>query len=268
MPAPNQTVVFMDRLIINCDHLRSESESEEMALADRLIINCDLGENESAEQTRALLAWVNAANIGCGLHAGSLENTRWAIQQAQQSAVLIGAHPGLNTEGGRGQALPTTTGFRQLLSEQMGAFREAANALGAKVAYIKLHGSLYHAVEWDAGLAKTYLSFLRETRQGMAVFSLAGGSFAQRCEAAGIKVFREAFADRAYRADGSLVPRTEAGAVLPPDVAIKRLRHWWATGMMRTQNGESFPLAAQTLCVHGDSPGAVQLLQQIRGVIE
>jgi len=237
-----------------------------MALTDQLIINCDLGENESAEQTRALLALVDAANIGCGLHAGSLENTRWTIRQAQKSAVLIGAHPGLGTEDGRGQTLPTATNFHQLLHDQVGAFRETADALGAKAAYIKLHGSLYHAVERDAVLAESYLNFLRETRQGMAVFSLAGGSFAQRCEAAGIKVFREAFADRAYRPDGSLVPRTEAGAVLAPDIAQERFRHWWATGMMRTQNGESFPLTADTLCVHGDSPGAVQLLQQIRGV--
>ncbi|NBB80783.1 MAG: LamB/YcsF family protein [Verrucomicrobia bacterium] len=231
---------------------------------EQLIINCDLGENESHGQTRELLHYVDAANISCGVHAGSPEKTRSTIRRAQESGVLVGAHPGLCTAGGRGRSLPTVADFRQLLHDQVGAFRETAKALGEKVAYIKLHGSLYHAVEREAGLAESYLEFLRDRGQGMAVICRAGGSFAERCRVAGIQVYEEAFADRAYRLDGSLVPRAENGAVLSPDAALKRLRHWLATGEMATQEGGRFPLAADTLCVHGDSPGAVRLLREMR----
>lgn len=256
----------MDRLIINRDPLRSagERESEKIAFADHLMLNCDLGENESAEQTRELLALVDAASIGCGVHAGSLEKTCATISDAQKSGVRIGAHPGLGSLGGRGLTLPTAADFRQLLYDQVGAFCEMAEPLGAKVDYIKLHGGLYHAVETDATLAETYVAFLKEAGQGMAVFSLAGGSFAGRCHDAEIKVYEEAFADRAYQSDGSLMPRSQTGAVLVTDAAFARYRHWLDTGEMPTNEGSGLPLKADTLCVHGDSPGAIELLRKIR----
>lgn len=235
---------------------------------DRLIINCDLGENESAEQTDQLLSLVGAANIGCGFHAGSRAKTRSTLRAAQEAGVLIGAHPGLSSEGGRGQTVPTAADFRQLLYDQVGSFCKTAGALGASCHYIKLHGSLYHAVESKADLAETYVDFLKGRGEGTAAFCLAGGSCAERCRAAGISVYEEAFADRAYQTDGSLVPRGEAGAVLDPDAALARFRHWAATGQMATHDGHRFPLKANTLCVHGDSPGALPLLQQIRQLIE
>lgn len=256
----------MDRLINNRERLRSagDSESQGAAFADRLILNCDLGENESAPQTRALLALVDAASIACGIHAGSPEKTCSTIRDAQKKGLLIGAHPGLGALGGRGQMHPTATDLRHVLGGQVGAFRETAESLGAKIDYIKLHGSLYHAVESDPLLAQTYVAFLKEAGQGTAVFCLAGGSCAERCRRAGIQVYEEAFADRAYRSDGSLLPRSEAGAVLSVDVALERFRAWIATGLMTSHDGHRFPLKADTFCVHGDSPGATALLREIR----
>lgn len=234
---------------------------------DRLIINCDLGENESATRTSELLALVDAANIGCGVHAGSPAKTRATIRAAHEADVRIGAHPGLALEAGRGRALPTAAALAELLAAQFGAFREAAEQVDAKVDYIKLHGSLYHAVESDAALAETYFDFLNRAGRGLGVFSLAGGSFANRCRAVGIRVYEEAFADRAYLCGGSLLPRGEAGAVLTADAALERFRLWRGTGEMPTVEGKGLPLVADTLCIHGDSPDAIPLLQAIRQAV-
>ncbi|TVP80280.1 MAG: LamB/YcsF family protein [Puniceicoccaceae bacterium] len=236
-------------------------------LMDQLMLNCDLGEDESPEKTRQLLALVDAANVSCGHHAGSPEKTDSTLRDAQKAGVRIGAHPGLSAAGGRGEALPTEAAFAQLLEEQIGSFGDAASRVGVKVDYIKLHGSLYHGVESQPALAEVYLDFLRRAGPGMAVVSLAGGIFARRCQDAGITVYREAFADRAYRADGSLVPRSEADAVLSTDAALRRLRHWLASGEMPTQDGLGLALAADTLCVHGDHLEAIPLIHGIRTVL-
>lgn len=234
----------------------------------RIIINCDLGENEPAAQTRELLSLVDAANIGCGVHAGSQSKTRSTIKIAREHGVLIGAHPGIQSAGGRGGEFPSSEAFAELLERQWAFFCEAAAEAGTTPDYVKLHGSLYHAVESQAGLAESYLHFLSragKTGKGVTVFSLAGGSFADRAQSAGLRVYREAFADRAYRSDGRLVPRGQAGAVLSADAALDRLRAWCETGKMATgEDGGGVAVAADTLCVHGDSPDAIPLLKKIR----
>jgi len=234
---------------------------------DRLILNCDLGEDEPLEQTEQLLSLVDAANIGCGFHAGSAEKTRATLQLAIKYGVRIGAHPGISTDGGRGEARPSPVDFRELLESQFGAFRETASSLGAHVEYLKLHGSLYHAVESQIEMADVTIGFLRRQRPKLSVFALAGGVFARRAEAAGITVYHEAFADRNYQSDGSLVPRTEKGAVLSEKEALARLLVWRETGEMPSRGGQTIDFEANTLCVHGDSPGAVNMIRKIRLLI-
>ncbi len=254
----------------------------------RLLLNCDLGENESVEQTDALMQCVEAANIGCGVHAGSLEKTRETLERATHYGVKVGAHPGIAVAGGRGTALPTPAEFDQLLTEQLGAFFEAAGAVGASVHHIKLHGSLYSAVESDSELARVYLAQLnawskraglkplpsgkqmtsplqgRSSESGVKVFALSGGAFAQRATEAGIAVVPELFADRGYLATGALVPRSQEGALIHSvEAAVERMRRWSTTGMMPTVDGEAIPLAGETLCVHSDSPQALELLQAL-----
>lgn len=234
----------------------------------RLIINCDLGENEPAAQTRELLSLVDAANIGCGVHAGSQCKTRATIEIARENGVLIGAHPGIQDAGGRGRALPSSEAFAELLERQWAFFCEAAAEAGTTPDYVKLHGTLYHAVESHLDLAEAYLEFLSKAGKagkGVAVFSLAGGSFSGRAQSAGLRIYSEAFADRAYRSDGGLVPRGQAGAILSAKAALDRLRAWCETGKMATgEDGGGVAVAADTLCVHGDSADAIPLLKKIR----
>jgi len=225
----------------------------------RFLLNCDLGENESASQTQHLLAWVDAANICCGVHAGSPDKTRATIEAAQAAGVLIGVHPGLAVAGGRGAALPEAAAFARLLDEQVGGFLQCADQLACPVHHIKLHGSLYSAVEQDEALAAVYADFL-ETVPGLKVFTLAGGSLMRRVAGA----IPELFADRGYRADGSLVPRSEPGALIEAlDPAVARLEQWARSGLMPTVDGGSVRLSAQTVCVHSDSPNAAELLQRL-----
>lgn len=231
---------------------------------DPLILNCDLGEDEPLEWTARLLEQVDAASIGCGVHAGSPEKTRTTIELALDAGVWIGAHPGLPTEGGRGIAWPSLPEFRQLLESQVGRFQACAHALGKPVDYVKLHGTLYHAVEADPALGAAYIDFLQQQNPTLAVFALAGGRFAQAAESAGLRVYHEVFADRAYLQDGSLLPRSLPGAVLSAKEALERFRRWREQGSMPANTGTVFPLHADTLCVHGDSPGALELIHSLR----
>jgi len=230
----------------------------------RLILNCDLGEDESLAQTDQLLSLVDAASIGCGYHAGSAEKTKATIELALKHGVMIGAHPGLLTGGGRGTTVPSARDFLNLLEIQIGAFRHLAKPLKATIHYIKLHGTLYHAVEAQAELAEVYIQFIKQQSPELALFALSDGRLAKAAEASGLRVYHEAFADRAYRKDATLLPRSHEEAVLTEKDALKRFLTWIEQGAMLTNCGHSIPMKADTLCVHGDSPDALAMIQKIR----
>lgn len=227
-----------------------------------VLINCDLGENESHESTQRLLELVDAANICCGFHAGSLQKTAETIQMIEGKELLVGAHPGMLAEGGRGQETPSVSEFSKLLSDQVDSFLDIAGKYGVKVTYVKLHGSLYHAVEKHRELAETYCGFL--SQRGLSCFALATGSFLQLAKEREITAFAEGFLDRGYEMDGTLVPRSNIGALLGVDEAVARFRRWQQTGLIQTKSGLDLELRAETLCVHGDSVESETLLARIR----
>lgn len=232
-----------------------------------IILNCDLGENESAEHTERLMARVGAANICCGVHAGNEAKTRATLELAKRYGVMVGAHPGLAVAGGRGADLPSVDEFRVLLEDQMGSFIRLAKEVGVAVRYVKLHGSLYHAVERVDALAAAYLNCIESMDTSLGVFCLAGGSFAKRARAEGLHVWEEAFADRGYTAEGQLVPRGQPGALIDSvPAAVERLQQWQQTGAMSTVDAGSVIFRAETVCVHSDSPDAVQLLEALGGL--
>lgn len=234
-----------------------------------MILNADLAENEPDQLTAELLDWVDAANVSCGVHAGGPGKTQRALGMARDAGVSVGAHPGLGEHGGRGSRLPGVAEFGELLRRQIGEFRQLADHAGLAVGHVKLHGTLYHAVEDDERLADEFVRFLTTEVPGMAVFSLAGGGFAQRARAAGVRIIEEAFADRGYLTTGGLQPRGEPGAVLSePELVVERIGAWRASGRMPCAGGGSVELTAQTLCVHADNPAAAAILRALRrGVI-
>jgi UPF0271 protein len=231
---------------------------------ERLIINCDLGEDESLELTAALMARVDAVNICCGIHAGSRARTEVCLLQAQAAGRMILAHPGLSTAGGRGRAQPTVAEFRSILEQQVMSFLTTAARYAVSVYGIKLHGTLYHLVEQSVEHLTAYIDFVRQNCPDLVISALAGGHCVARVRSSGLAAIDEIFFDRAYTAQGSLLPRSEFGAILEPQPAWERYQHWQQTQQMRAQCGTHFLLAAETICVHGDSPDSLAMLDLLR----
>jgi len=228
-------------------------------------INCDLGEGEPLSRTRALLRQVTSANIACGGHAGTAESMRRCLRLCRELGVRAGAHPGYADRAnfGRVEIRLTVAEFETLLAQQLGALSLLAKSEGVKLRHIKLHGALYHAVEKSPALVRAYISFLKEYAPRLVVIALAGGRIVEAARAGGLKAWGEIFAERGYAADGGLIPRSEAGALIE-DVSVirERLAHWQRVG--------SFPntakIEAQTICIHSDSPGAVGIARVLAGV--
>ena len=231
---------------------------------ERLIINCDLGEDEAPDLTAALMARVDAVNICCGVHAGSLSRTEDCLRQAQAAGRKVLAHPGLAIAGGRGGKPPTVTEFREILDQQVISFLAIAARYSVPVHGIKLHGTLYHLVEHSAEHLTAYINFVRQKCPDLVLSALAGGRCVSHARSSGLSAMAEIFFDRAYTAQGTLLSRSEFGAVLEPQPAWERYQHWQQTQQMRAQCGTHFSLAAETICVHGDSPDALAMLGFLR----
>ncbi|MFN0069132.1 MAG: 5-oxoprolinase subunit PxpA [Limisphaerales bacterium] len=223
-------------------------------------LNCDLGEGESPPRTLALLRLVTSANVACGGHAGDPETMERAARHALRLGVAVGAHPGWPDRAGHGRAevTPSPAGLVTLLLQQVSALDTVARALGGSVRHLKLHGALYHATDRDPALAEAYLGAVRRWWPRLAVFARSGGATALRARELGLAVQEEVFLDRAYRRDGSLVPRGEPGALLVARDVPPRLGQI-SLGFVTSADGAKVPLRADTLCVHADSPGALAI---------
>jgi UPF0271 protein len=232
---------------------------------EKVILNSDVGENESDFLTESVLRLVDAANISCGVHAGSVEKTRRTIRAALEHGCVIGAHPGLSAVGGRGTELPDADAFKALLFEQMDSFTRLLEEEGGRLGYIKLHGSLYHGVESVPELSDVFLNYLsRWGKEGVGVFTRAGGNFAEEARAEGLQVFEELFADRGYLPDGRLVSRGAPGAVLDSMAVKERIALWLSSYEVTTTENSRIRLHADTICVHADTKDALEMAQQVR----
>ena len=219
-------------------------------------INCDLGEGEPASRRRALLHSVTSVNIACGGHAGDVASMRLCVRDALEYRVRVGAHPALNDREnfGRSATAITPHALELLLLQQIAALEKIARAESATVHHVKLHGALYHLTESDARLRATYLSMIKTFWPKLRIFARAGGRVIADAKTARLEAWPEGFLDRGYLQDGSLVPRTEANAILTPSEFTRRLA--------RIARGE-LPAAAEvrTWCIHSDTPGSVKIAQ-------
>ncbi len=232
-------------------------------------LNCDLGEGEPWTRTRALLRQVNSANVACGGHAGDALTMERVVVEAKALGVRLGAHPGVAGEFGRGEVTLSLRQLQTLVLQQVGALDLLARRQGSRLHHIKLHGALYHAVESDNALGRAYVEAVARWFPKVTIYSRAGGLVLTLAHKAGITAWVEGFIDRAYRADGQLVPRNQDGALLTRTREItERLREWRQTGGWKSLEGPWVAVPAQTLCLHGDTPGAVALARAIRRAID
>lgn len=237
-------------------------------------LNSDLGESFGAWRMGddgAMLEVVSSANIACGFHAGDPAGMRKTLAAAAARGVTVGAHVGYRDLAGFGRR-PMDVPAAELTADiiyQTGALQALARAEGTRVAYVKPHGALYNTVAHDRRQATALLEALRLLGGGLTLMVLAGAPLVRQAREAGLTVVEEAFADRAYTAAGTLLPRSEKGAVLhDPDAIAARMVDFVTSGTVEAVDGSRVRITAQSICVHGDSPGAVATARAVRSALD
>ena len=233
-------------------------------------INSDLGESYGAWRMgddMAMLAIVTSANVACGFHAGDPAGILQTLKAAAAHGVAVGAHvayPDLVGFGRRNMD-PTSAELVADVIYQIGALQGLARAAGTRVRYVKPHGALYNTIAHDERQASDVIAAMQAADPQLTLLALAGSPLVERARARGLAVVAEAFADRAYNDDGSLVSRRLPGAVLhDPDAVAERMLQWVERGELPSISGRPVRIEADSICVHGDSPGAVEMARRIR----
>jgi UPF0271 protein len=240
----------------------------------RIDLNCDLGESFGAWRMgddAALLELVSSANIACGFHAGDPVIMQQTVELAAARAVAIGAHVSLpDLQGfGRREMRVSAGEVHAMTLYQLGALSAFCRTAGARLAHVKPHGALYNMAARERSLADAIARAVRAFDPQLILFGLAGSALIDAGTALGLAVAAEAFADRRYRADGSLQPRGEAGAVIDDDAtATAQALDIVREGTVIAAHGESVTLQADTLCLHGDGVHAVQLARRLHAALE
>ena len=236
-------------------------------------LNADLGEGFgvwSLGDDDAMLGIVSSASIACGFHAGDPSIMLATCRTAAERGVAIGAHVAYRDLAGFGRRdLPV--GPDELHADvvyQLGALQAVARAAGTRVRYVKPHGALYNRIVHDDRRAEAVVSAVRDALPGLPLLGLASSAVERAAASAGLPFLREAFVDRGYRADGTLVPRGEPGDLLgdPAEIAARAVR-MVLDGRVTAASGEELRLDVDSLCVHGDTPGAVAMAEAVRAAL-
>ena len=233
-------------------------------------INCDMGESFGSWKMGAdvdVMPNITSANVACGAHAGDPSVMRRTVRSAKRYGVSVGAHPGYaDLQGfGRREMQADPSEVEDSLIAQIGALAAVAKAEGVPVRHVKAHGALYNQAARDRRLADAIAAAIKAFDPALIMFGLPKSPMIDAGVAAGLRVAAEGFADRAYEPDGSLTPRSRPGAVIhDPAVVVDRAVRMIRDGIVLTPDGREIPLKIDTLCVHGDTPGAAELTKRIR----
>lgn len=242
-----------------------------MAIID---LNSDLGESFGAWKMgddNAMLEIVTSANVACGFHAGDPVGILKTLKAGVKNNVTIGAHIGYRDLVGFGRRNMDISND-ELIGDviyQIGALKGLAKAAGATVRYVKPHGALYNTIASGGLQAKAVIEGIKAIDPSLILMALAKSPIVDEARKAGLTVVEEAFADRAYNADGSLVSRRLPGATLhEPEMIAERMLTFVETGTLKTIDGKVLHLHAQSICLHGDNPDAVLLARAVRSRFE
>jgi UPF0271 protein len=240
----------------------------------RIDINADVGESfgvYSLGADRALMRSITSASIAAGFHAGDPSVLRRTINLAKSHGVAIGAHPGFpDLVGfGRRELQVTPAEAEDFVLYQIAAVAGVAAAEGVKLQHVKPHGALFNMAVRDASLAAAIARAVAAFDRSLILFGLPGSQILEAGRAAGLRVAAEVFADRAYEPDGSLTPRSRPGSVFHDAGAVaSRAIRMITERVVDAVDGTIVPLDADTICVHGDTPGAAQLAGDLRARLE
>ena len=231
----------------------------------RIDLNCDMGElpEAIADGTQeALLRSITSANVACGGHAGDERTMRTTIEQATRAGVAIGAHPGYpdRENFGRLELKMSAEAVASSVYEQVRALAEVAAKCGTKLVHVKPHGALYNQAVKDRELAEAIAKSVAKFGKSLVLMGLAGSPMLDVFRDAGFSVAAEAFADRRYEPDGTLRSRKFENALIgDPAEAAKQAFSIAQRGVVTAHDGTEVKLTAQTICIHGDTPGSVQI---------
>jgi UPF0271 protein len=232
-------------------------------------LNCDMGEGAGSDER--IVPLVTSVNVACGFHAGDAATMRRTVRLARAHGAAVGAHPSFpDREGfGRRAVNASPEQVRDDVTYQIGALAAFCRAEGVPLVHVKPHGALYNLAAGDAALARAIGEAVRAVDPALVVVCLARSPMAAILRELGLACAEEAFADRAYTPQGTLVPRTTAGAVIadPAAVAERALRFVRDRSVVAV-DGTVIPLEPQTICVHGDTPGAERLAAAIRARLD
>ena len=237
-------------------------------------LNCDMGESFGAYRIgadEAILPFVSSANIACGFHGGDPAVMRTTVAAAQARGVAIGAHPGLQDLAGFGRRSMEVSPQEvyDLVVYQVGALLGFALAAGASLHHVKAHGALYNMAASQPALADAIAHAVRDVDATLVLYALAGSELVAAGERAGLTTASEAFADRNYLANGALVSRRRADAlVTDAGDAVARVVRMVREGCVRSVDGVDVAVRADTICIHGDGPHAAALASALRRGLE
>ena len=233
-------------------------------------LNCDMGESYGAWKMGAdvaVMPFITSANIACGFHAGDPATIRQTVRLAVDRGVAVGAHPSLPDLMGFGRRAMRISPqeMYDLVVYQAGAVEAFARVAGVKLHHVKCHGALYNMAVNDEALSEAMVRAVKDLGLGVMLYVLSGSKTLQIGKKAGVRIVGEVFADRGYSEDGTLAPRDKAGGMIEdPAAAVRQALAMIEEGTVISLNGKRVPVAADTMCLHGDQPGAVSFAQALR----
>jgi UPF0271 protein len=240
----------------------------------RIDLNSDLGESFGPWKMGAdegLMTSITSANVACGFHAGDPTVMRRTIALAKAHGVAVGAHPGFPDLAGFGRREMhlTAAEVEDLVLYQVAAIAGVAAAEGVRLQHVKAHGALYNMAARDAALAAAIARAVAAFDRTLIFFGLPHSPLLHEAEKLGLAVAAEVFADRTYEPDGSLTSRRQPGSVIhDPAHVADRAVEMVTTGRVKTTRGTEIPLHADTICLHGDTPGSAELAQRVRNALQ
>jgi UPF0271 protein len=235
----------------------------------KIDLNCDMGESYGAWKMgddAAIMPLITSANIACGFHGGDPATIRKTVRLAVDNGVAIGAHPSLPDIQGFGRRVMKISpqDMYDLVVYQAGAVEAFARAAGAKLHHVKCHGALYNMAATDEGLSEAMAKAAKDLG-GVMLYVLSNSKNYEKAKSLGVPVAAEVFADRGYSDDGTLAPRDKPGGMIEDaKKSVEQALGMIEGGFVTSLSGKRVPVAADTLCLHGDQPGAVLFAKELR----
>jgi UPF0271 protein len=233
-------------------------------------INSDIGEGVGDDE--AMLNVATSVNVACGFHAGDPDTMRKIAAMARKRGVGIGAHPSYHDRAGFGRhPMPglSASEIENLVAYQTGALCAVASLAGHKVTHVKAHGALSNAACSDAMIANAIAAAIKAVDPGLAFMVLPQTELARAADRAGLRPIHEIYTDRAYQDDAQLLPRSQSGAVLHDrDEIAQRVLRMVMEQSIVAASGKTIPTPVESICVHGDTPGAVEIAKAVRAMLE